>query len=1069
MTNTKSSCPTCGLACAPADSGQGCPNCLLRLALTADEETDLAERQETQPPPLPSGLRTRFFADYEILDEIARGGMGVIYKARQLSLNRHVALKMILASHVFSSEARLRFRMEIEAIAQLSHPHIVPLYESGEHEGMHFFTMRLVEGGSLAEGILTGLPPRNRGSTDRQRPFLHASFTLANFLQVARAIHYAHQRGILHRDLKPSNILLDPRGDPHVADFGLAKILSQESGYTFTQSILGSPNYMPPEQAAGRAVQLTVAADVYGLGAILYELLTAQPPFKAATPIETLRKVLDDEPTPPRQIDPRVNADLETICLKCLRKEAAARYPSAEALAIELERWLDGRPILARPLGPVELTWHWCRRQPALALTLALSVVLLIALVAGTAIAGLRIHRAELQAAAHLQSSILSEVRTLRLGDELGGRTEGLRRIREGVALGNKQVFRQGARDEVLALMARTDVHFTVQPGLTGSPDPWQNLSDPACTKLATLINQAEVVLRSVSDGVELRRFALTDGPALRLEAFSADGRFLAIKHSNAFSVWDLETGHRCFVTHGTNQTFCFAPNRPLIVLHDAPGVLRALELPGAQPAELGGSLAGGDPERSYRWGHLALSPDSRTLAASRAGSAHVELLDMEGSRLPRRLTNSAACTAMAWSSDGALLAVAIANGRVPVWRARTGRLHMSISQKSAAPAHSIAFNPEGSLLAAAYDDRVLRLMDVTALRDVFAFPCDTHRIGFQRGGARVGPVLRGSELGWLDIERPSQFRELTTGSTDVELTACRFSPDGSWVACGTATDVVFCEAKAGGRLRQRHPFRMSSLAFDPRDTGLIAPGALGLHRWTLDRAGSSGLKLNEAEGLLPGPGWSVAAFSPEGDWFGAINAHLGTACLFDRTLTNRVAITGKHPGANTLAVSPEGRWLATGSSLDRQLKVWAAGSENERLTLPVGVAPQAVFSADGKWMVAFGDSFHLYATDSWKPAPALPFPEGSPLLGAAAFSPNGRILAVLCDRTMIQLFDLQTWEHLGLLRPASPTKMTGLAFSADGSQLAASGSTARLRIWDLRGIRRQLTELGLDWHLPPL
>src|SRR5262245_44618287 len=210
-------------------------------------------------------------------------------------------------------------------------------------------------------------------------------------VKIARAVHHAHQRGILHRDLKPSNILLDAQGEPHVADFGLAKMLANESGFTFTESILGSPNYMAPEQASGRTAQATVAADVYGLGAILYELLTGQPPFKAATPVETIRKVLDEEPVAPRRLKPGLDADLDTICLKCLRKEPPARYGSAEELAADLERWIEGRPILARPLGRLQQAWRWCKRQPALASAHAVSIFLLLALAIGTAIAGVRI------------------------------------------------------------------------------------------------------------------------------------------------------------------------------------------------------------------------------------------------------------------------------------------------------------------------------------------------------------------------------------------------------------------------------------------------------------------------------------------------------------------------------------------------------------------------------------------------------------------------------------------------------------------------------------------------------
>lgn len=296
------------------------------------------------------------FGDYELLEELARGGMGVVFKARQLSLDRVVALKMILAGNLASDEQIRRFHHEAEEAGRLDHPNIVPIYQVGEHQGQHFFSMKLIEGGSLC-GQLTRFRSDPRGA--------------ANLVAtVARAVHYAHQRGVLHRDLKPGNILLDAQGQPHVTDFGLAKQLGTQSSDTRSGSIVGTPSYMAPEQAAARK-DLTTAVDTYALGAILYELLTGQPPFDAPTPLDTLMQALEQEPKPPRSLNPVLDRDLETICLTCLAKEPAQRYPSAAALADDLDRWHNGEPIKARPVGTVERILKWMRRRPAAA-TLAL-------------------------------------------------------------------------------------------------------------------------------------------------------------------------------------------------------------------------------------------------------------------------------------------------------------------------------------------------------------------------------------------------------------------------------------------------------------------------------------------------------------------------------------------------------------------------------------------------------------------------------------------------------------------------------------------------------------------------
>ena len=302
------------------------------------------------------------FDDYELLEEIGRGGQGIVYRARQKSLDRTVALKVIGLGQ-WAKKAHLeRFRLEAKAAASLNHPCMVPIYEIGERDGCCYFSMGLVEGRQL-DAVAKREPI----------PFRHAAELIA---KLARAVHYAHEHGILHRDIKPGNILLDEKGDPHLTDFGLARLVETESDVTRTAEVLGTPSYMAPEQAVGNNAAVSSATDVYGLGAVLYQLLTGQPPFAGGTTYETIKLLEDTEPRPPRLLNPKVDRDLSTVCLKCLEKDPKRRYPAAAGLAVDLERWLEGRPITARRVSPPERLWRWSKRNPKLAAATAAAFLL---------------------------------------------------------------------------------------------------------------------------------------------------------------------------------------------------------------------------------------------------------------------------------------------------------------------------------------------------------------------------------------------------------------------------------------------------------------------------------------------------------------------------------------------------------------------------------------------------------------------------------------------------------------------------------------------------------------------
>src|SRR6516165_3329744 len=346
-------CAKCG-ATIFADSPRGfCSVCLFRTGLGSLDENDRREE--------PSRIQMEF-GDYALLEEIGRGGQGVVYRAHQKSLNRTVALKL-LGLGPWTTETHLkRFRREAEAAASLQHPRIVPIYEVAEGDGSCYFSMKFVEGGQLDEVA------RREPMSIRQGMELIA--------KVARTVHYAHEHGILHRDIKPGNILLDAKGEPHLTDFGLARLVESDSSVTHTLDVLGTPSYMAPEQAVGNNAGISSVTDVYGLGAVLYQLLTGQPPFAGGATYETIKLLLDTEPKQPRLINPKIDRDLSTICLKCLEKDPKRRYSSALALAEDLERWLKHEPIQARHTGVFARGKKWVRRNPTSALLSASLLVL---------------------------------------------------------------------------------------------------------------------------------------------------------------------------------------------------------------------------------------------------------------------------------------------------------------------------------------------------------------------------------------------------------------------------------------------------------------------------------------------------------------------------------------------------------------------------------------------------------------------------------------------------------------------------------------------------------------------
>jgi predicted Ser/Thr protein kinase len=461
---------------------------------------------------------------YEVLEELGRGGMGVVYEARQTRLNRLVAVKMIRADAVAGKEARARFLSEARAVARLQHPNIVQVFEVGEAEDQPFFSMEFVEGGSLSRRLSHS--PLAAGEAARLVEVL------------ARAMHYAHERGVVHRDLKPANVLLTADGTPKVTDFGLAKQLDQESGQTQTGAMVGTPSYMAPEQAEGRVKDVGPLSDVYALGAILYECLTGRPPFRAATIPQTLRQVVEVEPVAPRDLNPAVPRDLETVCLKCLHKEPSRRYASGADLAEDLRRFQAREPITARPVGPAERLGRWCRRNPAVAGTaLALAVTLTVGVVLITLSRNDAWRLAEEKARLADAATLASEANE-RLAEEKG-------RLASEESEQRKRVQRQFAWTHFEQSHARC----VQEDASRGLPALVLSLRHAVEAEAPDLEEAVRAQLGGWSRGAHPLKHILRHGPAGVIAAFSPDGQTVLTtgghRYDGKVRLWEGLTPHR--------------------------------------------------------------------------------------------------------------------------------------------------------------------------------------------------------------------------------------------------------------------------------------------------------------------------------------------------------------------------------------------------------------------------------------------------------------------------------------------------------------------------------------------
>lgn len=1038
-------CPRCGGSRDALAHGL-CPACLAARWLAPDPGEGAAA---ADAPP------SRWLGGYELIEELGRGGMGVVFRARQPGLGRDVAVKLLRDAAFAGEPARRRFQAEAASVARLNHPHIVTIHEVGTADGQPFLVMEWVAGRNLAEVTRDGPLPARRAAEIAA--------------QLADAVQHAHARGVLHRDLKPSNVLLDATGAPRLTDFGLARPLDTDSSLTLTGQVLGTPGYLAPEQARGGA-GVGPAADVYGLGALLFHLLTGRAPFVAASAAEALAQVLHEEPLSPRLLNSAVPPDLAAVCLRCLRKEPGKRYASSAELAKDLRRFLEGRPTLARPAGPLGRVWRWARRRPALAAALAAAGAMTLLGVSGitwqwrrAVAANLRAQAATRDKEEQLWQSQLIEARYFRTSGGPGQR----RRTLEVAAQAARWKPSVALRTEAASALLRPDLgpaewfhntrygHWPL--AFTGGLDFYVPFSFAGQVAVFSATNHA--VRAELPPG---------QGDTFFLK-FSPDDRHLGVHFEDgAVRIWDWRAGRRVVevpaVADGTPGGLAGLPafdftsdgTECLVGCRGRPVRRFALddgrELPGPLPV-------------TERADAVLLHPRGRWLAVARG--KQVELWE-DG---VRRDVYDALDTVnvLAWHPHEPWLAVG----------ALAHELRLKEPGQPAVPFPAehpritwTAFSPDGDLLVTGGWGDSTVFWDVVTRKPVL-----TARDGFPRQFSRDGQRLAFARerlgFGVRPVDWPVGLRRLVPPAAfGSETCSSRFSRDGRWLATGHPHGLLLWDPTQA-RLVQRRPAESNIMpaAFLPGDAALLTSGFKGAQRWPLVPGGpDAATAFHDPEWLLP-PELRLlnrVALAPDGRTlaFGGDDGLVLTT--LDRP-AEIVRLAGPERPVHYLDFAADGRWLITGYYHTTDgVEVYDVAHRRHAMRLPTGghhffLSPDRTRllthspTGYGVWTVGTWERGFFRATDG----------PDTQQLDAAGFSPDGRLT-----------FFNESPGYFHLRRAADDTPLLtfigfdttgawGLIPSPDARWLADSSTRRVVHLWDLSALQERLAQQGLGWVTP--